>query len=52
MPAHVAHGKSKKAMRTAVAANMRELSKKTATPRPLKQRLAIAYSEARGKKKK
>lgn len=52
MPAHKAKGTSKKAMQKAVAANMRELSKAGAKSRPMKQKIAIAYSEARGGKKK
>lgn len=52
MPAHVAKGKSKKSFNKAVSANMHELSKSGSKNRPQKQKVAIAMSEARGKKKK
>lgn len=52
MPAHKASNpKSKKSVQKAVSANMHELSKPGAEPRSQKQKVAIAFSEAKPKKK-
>ncbi len=50
MPVHRAKSNSKKDLNKAVSANMHELAKKQ-NGRSQKQIVAIAFSEARGKKK-
>lgn len=52
MPAHKAKGNSKKAFNKAVSQNMHELNKPGVKARPQKQKVAIAISEAKSKKKK
>jgi hypothetical protein len=52
MPAHKAQGKGKKSFNKAVGENMHELSKPGSKKRSQAQKVAIAMSEARGKKKK
>jgi hypothetical protein len=51
MPAHVSKNNSKKEIQKAVSKNLKELNKPGAKPRPQAQKVAIAYSEARGRKK-
>jgi len=50
MPVYRAKGKSKKSLNKAVSANMHELAK-SPVKRSQKQMVAIAFSEARSKKK-
>jgi len=52
MPAHKATNKSKKAIEKAVGQNMHELNMPGVKSRSQKQKIAIAFSEARGSSKK
>jgi hypothetical protein len=52
VPLKKARRKTKRAIRKAVSANMHELSRPSSTPRPRKQKIAIALRAAGAPKKR